>query len=377
MSEKLQIKRGYSVNPEPQKAVNELYEQISQDKEDLIMFFISPNYHLQTIEQALNQLPTNKIVGATTAGEIANDGLVVNSIAGFSLHSDYLAFHFYDIDDLETFTIKDSLRVSREIVHNLKFNTFLNPKKVFGILLIDGLSLKEEQTISILSNTFNNIPIVGGSAGDNLNFIKTHIYLNYLFKSNRAAFIIVESELPFEIIKTHHFMPSDKILKVTKADPNTRTVFQINNEPAALYYSKLINVPKNELAPQHFSKNPFIENYYGDLYIREILRANTDDSLQFACAIEENKIYNIGKAQNITMNLEEKLQAIKNKIGNIDLLLGFDCSFRRIEIEGTKSEAEYNQILKKYNVIGFSTYGEQCNSFHMNHTFTGVAISGA
>ena len=176
MSEKLQIKQGYSTNSDPQKAVNELYEQISQDKEDLIMFFVSPNYHLQTIEQALNQLPATKIVGTTTAGEITSDGLVVNSIAGFSLRSDYLAFHIYDIDDLETFTIKDSLRVSREIVHNLKFNTFLNPKKVFGILLIDGLSFKEEQTISILSNTFNNIPIVGGSAGDNLNFIKTHIY---------------------------------------------------------------------------------------------------------------------------------------------------------------------------------------------------------
>lgn len=377
MSEKLQIKRGYSINPNPQMAVDELYEQIAQDRNDLIMAFVSSNYHLQTIEQALNNLNAKKIVGATTAGEIANDGLVVNSISGFSLKSDLLVFHIYDIDDLETFTIKDSLRVAQEIVHNLKFNTFLNPKKIFGILLIDGLSTKEEQIISILSNTFNNIPIVGGSAGDNLNFVKTQVYLNYLFKSNRAAFIIVESELPFEIIKTHHFVPTDKILKVTKANPNLHTVYEINNEPAALYYSKLIGVPKEELSPKYFSKNPFIENYYGDWYIREIIHTNPDDSLQFACAVEENKIYNLGKAQNITKNLEEKFQAVERKINGIDLLLGFDCSFRRIEIEGTKSEEEYNQILKKYNAIGFNTYGEQCYSLHMNHTFTGIAISGS
>ncbi|MBP7214135.1 MAG: FIST C-terminal domain-containing protein [Candidatus Kapabacteria bacterium] len=377
MDEKISVKRGYTTNSDPVKAINELLNQISQDRNDLMMFFISPNYYLQTIEQSLNHIQTKNIVGVTTAGEISNDGLVVNSITGFSLKSDYLAFHIYDINDLETFSIKDSQRVAREIIHNLKFNTYLNPRKIFGILLIDGLSAKEEQIVSVLANTFNNIPIVGGSAGDNLNFIKTHIYLNYLFKSNRAAFIIVESELPFEIIKTHHFVPTNKILKITKAKPSARLVYEINDEPAAIYYSKLINVPKEELAPKYFSKNPLIENYYGDWYIREILQANADDSLRFACVVEENRFYNLGKPGNIIKNLDDKFREVERKIGRIDFLLGFDCSFRRVEIEGSQSEEEYNNVLKKYNVVGFSTYGEQCNSLHMNHTFTGVAISGA
>ena len=36
-----------------------------------------------------------------------------------------------------------------------------------------------------------------------------------------------------------------------------------------------------------------------------------------------------------------------------------------------------SDILLRYNVIGFSTYGEQYNSMHVNHTFTAVAISTA
>jgi hypothetical protein len=376
MNKNIQVRRGYSLNPDPQKAVEELYEQIAQDRNDIVMAFVSSNYHLQSVEHALNQLPAKKIVGTTTAGELTTDGLMTNSIAGFSIQSDMLAFHIFDIDDLDNFSIKDSLRAAQEIVHDLKFNTYLNPKKIFGILLIDGLSLKEEQVISILANTFNNIPIVGGSAGDNLNFIKTQIYHNYLFKSNRAAFIIVESELPFEIIKTHHFVPTAKLLNITKANPRNRIVYQINDEPAALYYANLIGVPKEELSPRYFSKNPLIENYYGEWYIREILQANPDMSLKFACAVEENKIYSLGKAGEITQNLNDKFREIERKIGDIQLLLGFDCAFRRLEIEGTKSQDEYNNVLKKYEVIGFNTYGEQYNSLHMNHTFTGVAIGG-
>ncbi|HAW08804.1 MAG TPA: FIST domain containing protein [Bacteroidetes bacterium] len=376
MNKNIQVRRGYSLNSDPQKAVEELYEQIAQDRNDIVMAFVSSNYHLQSVEHALNQLPAKKIVGTTTAGELTTDGLMTNSIAGFSIQSDMLAFHIFDIDDLDNFSIKDSLRAAQEIVHDLKFNTYLNPKKIFGILLIDGLSLKEEQVISILANTFNNIPIVGGSAGDNLNFIKTQIYHNYLFKSNRAAFIIVESELPFEIIKTHHFVPTAKLLNITKANPRNRIVYQINDEPAALYYANLIGVPKEELSPRYFSKNPLIENYYGEWYIREILQANPDMSLKFACAVEENKIYSLGKAGDITQNLNDKFREIERKIGDIQLLLGFDCAFRRLEIEGTKSQDEYNNVLKKYEVIGFNTYGEQYNSMHMNHTFTGVAIGG-
>jgi hypothetical protein len=33
-----------------------------------------------------------------------------------------------------------------------------------------------------------------------------------------------------------------------------------------------------------------------------------------------------------------------------------------------------SELYKKYNVIGFSTYGEQYNDLHLNHTFTGVAL---
>jgi hypothetical protein len=34
------------------------------------------------------------------------------------------------------------------------------------------------------------------------------------------------------------------------------------------------------------------------------------------------------------------------------------------------------QLMSRNKVFGFSTYGEQFNSLHINQTFTGVAIAG-
>lgn len=57
-----------------------------------------------------------------------------------------------------------------------------------------------------------------------------------------------------------------------------------------------------------------------------------------------------------------------------EMVLAFDCIFRRVEAEQTQRKAEVSALLQKYKVRGFSTYGEQIGAIHVNQTFTGVAI---
>jgi hypothetical protein len=37
---------------------------------------------------------------------------------------------------------------------------------------------------------------------------------------------------------------------------------------------------------------------------------------------------------------------------------------------------DIQDLLKRTKLIGFSTYGEQCDFVHVNQTLTGVAIGG-
>jgi hypothetical protein len=47
---------------------------------------------------------------------------------------------------------------------------------------------------------------------------------------------------------------------------------------------------------------------------------------------------------------------------------------RKLEAGEVQKTREISQILRRHNVVGFSTYGEQIGGLHVNQTFTGVAI---
>ena len=55
-------------------------------------------------------------------------------------------------------------------------------------------------------------------------------------------------------------------------------------------------------------------------------------------------------------------------------ILACDCILRRMEAQENQRIGAVSAILQAHGVIGFSTYGEQLNSMHVNQTMTGVAI---
>ena len=68
------------------------------------------------------------------------------------------------------------------------------------------------------------------------------------------------------------------------------------------------------------------------------------------------------------------LNELQQRLGNIDLLIGFDCIHRRAEIDKLDLCESMSSLYRDHHMIGFNTYGEQINGLHLNHTFTGVAI---
>ncbi|HAW24229.1 MAG TPA: GfdT protein, partial [Pseudomonas sp.] len=65
---------------------------------------------------------------------------------------------------------------------------------------------------------------------------------------------------------------------------------------------------------------------------------------------------------------------LEQRLGPPLLTIGCDCFLRRLEIDGNGSSDDISAFLRRQQVIGFNTYGEQFNGMHINQTFTGVAI---
>ena len=56
------------------------------------------------------------------------------------------------------------------------------------------------------------------------------------------------------------------------------------------------------------------------------------------------------------------------------MVLGFDCILRRLALERAGMTAQMSDLLARYRVAGFNTYGEQHRGMHVNQTFVGMAL---
>ncbi|MCX5856053.1 MAG: FIST C-terminal domain-containing protein, partial [Deltaproteobacteria bacterium] len=251
-----------------------------------------------------------------------------------------------------------------------------NRQRMFGFILIDGLSMLEETTIASLYTSCEDIPIIGGSAGDDLDFKKTYIYDNGQFKSDAAVFAVFETTLPFMTFKTQHFQPTETKIVITGADPKRRIITEINGEPAALEYARVLGLELDQLNPTVFSKNPLLLRIGGEWYVRSIQKRDADNSLNLFSAIEEGLVLTIGKGDDIISSFMDQMTLFEKEIPQNRFFILCDCILRKLELNSRGIIGEMNRLLGDCSAIGFSTYGEQFNSIHVNQTLTGVVIGG-
>ena len=95
----------------------------------------------------------------------------------------------------------------------------LGSGKVFAVCLIDGLSYAEEAVTSAIHWQLDDIPLIGGSAGDDMQFKSTALIADGEVSSDAAIIILFATDIPFHVFKTDNFIPTDNKLVVTSSDP--------------------------------------------------------------------------------------------------------------------------------------------------------------
>jgi len=228
--------------------------------------------------------------------------------------------------------------------------------------------------LSALSAAFGSIPHFGGSAGDDNHLSDTYVYYDGRFYSGAAIVVLINTWLDFEVFTTHHILPLEDKLVVTRADSNSRRVYELNAEPAAEEYARLIGVPVSDLDHRLFAAHPLAVRINEHYYVRSIQKVNEDMSLTFYCAVENGIVLTAMEPGPLMPNLEALFERLEQRLGPPLLTIGCDCFLRRLEIEGNDTSEQTSAFLRRQQVIGFNTYGEQFNGMHINQTFTGVAI---
>ena len=71
----------------------------------------------------------------------------------------------------------------------------------------------------------------------------------------------------------------------------------------------------------------------GALYVRALTKVNPDESLTFACAIDEGIVLTVARSLDIQQNLRDAFRQVEHNIGKPKIVLGCDCILRGIELE--------------------------------------------
>ena len=373
------VTTGVSRSPDAVTAARQFHEAIWHPELDTVLFFCSPQYDLPLLGRELTRrFGDVTLVGCTTAGEITPAGYIEGSITGVGFAAPDFAAVCELIDDLDNFTIASG----SELVHSALAD--LDGKvegradgSTFAFLMIDGMSLREEPVVSTIYSVLGEIPLLGGSAGDDLSYQRTYIFSNGRFHHHSAVLLLVHTHHPFRHFKTEHFQSTGNRMVVTEADSDIRLVKELNAEPAAREYARMIGIPCEDLNPLVFAAHPLVVRVGGEYHVRSIQRVEEDESLSFLCAIDEGIVLTVAESDDIVRDLEEVMQNLRRSLGEPLVIIGCDCILRRLEIERKAVKEQISEILLRNKVIGFSTYGEQYNSMHVNQTFTGVAIGSA
>jgi hypothetical protein len=371
------VRTGVSIYKDHREAVKELAGQIFQPDAALVVVFVSSHYNLDELGPLLkNAFRDCPVIGCTTAGEITPNGYSDNSITGFSLSAKHTQVKTYAVDSLEnvnSLSVRAMSEDAQKQIESFRKNNIGADE--FALFLVDGMSGAEEKTVALVHQALKDVPLVGGSAGDNLKFEKSWVLFDGEFRSNSAVIALVSTVLPFEIFKTQHFLPTETKMVITQADQSTRTVYEINGLPAAEEYARLIGLKPDELVPEVFSRYPIMLEIGGEYYVRSLQKKNADGSLTFYCAIDNGLVLTIARGVNLVENLKQTLRDLSTRLPNSQLLITCECILRRLEVQkDNKTQQQVDELLKTHNAIGFHSYGEQYNAIHVNQTFTGVLI---
>jgi len=357
-------------------AVREFHEGVAQPALALVVFFCSPRFDLDVLASEMaRSFGSVPVVGCTSAGEIGPLGLRSGTIAGASFSTDVASAACACLPDLEHLDTAAAQAFAHELVRQLADRApWAGERNTFAWQMVDGLSVREELLTRAFQTALRRIPIVGGSAGDGLDFQRTLVYCDGSFHANSAVLALVATPLPFQPFVTQHFEASEQRLVVTRADTARRIVHEIDGHPAAEAYARMVGVDAANLDPMRFAASPVTVMVGGMHYVRSISRALPDGSLRFFCAIDEGMVLRVAHAGDIVANLGEALEQACGDAGGAALILGCDCILRRVEVERRGLADEISALFTRHHVVGFNTYGEQYRGLHLNQTFSGIAL---
>src|SRR3954471_3384223 len=206
------------------------------------LFFSLSGFDPAELCRALtSEAPELAVVGCSTSGEMLPGGIASGHALAILLPARHFTVIAATIDNIAAFGMDGiAEEVDRLKLALARRTAGHADHRRFAMCLIDGMSFAEERITAALHWALGDIPLIGGSAGDDLRFERTALISEGGVSNGSAVILLVSTALPFSIFKTDNFIPTEAKLVVTASDPDRRVVSELNGSPAAGEYAAAV-----------------------------------------------------------------------------------------------------------------------------------------
>ncbi len=373
----LKVVVGHSEDPESQDAILEVLEQCSQDLAGVIpqagILFAAIDFDHPLILKEINQVfPKMDLIGCTTDGEISSRlGFQQDSLTLMLFCSDSVEIRAgvgYGTKDNPLASADQAVQQATEkSTHAPKLCITIPASYIEDASTTDGELILQGLKLALGSQ----IPILGGTAGDQFRFKTTYQFFGKEVLTDSLPVLIFSGDIQFSYGISCGWQPIGQKSIVTKAEGTV--LYEVDGKSALEFYARYLG----DRTPT--AENPLaVYKEDSDLYYMRVPNTyNIDNgSINFLGNIPEQatvQITDISRDEVIIAAEVSLKNALENYPGTEpEAVLLFSCCCRRWVL-GTRAKEEYQLVKKLLSqevpVCGFYTYGEFAPLEHQGSTY--------
>jgi hypothetical protein len=356
--------------------VQALHQGLAGNIATAVLYFASSRYDPADLAGPIcDAFPDAAAIGCSTAGEFTDKVTGIDGLTAVALPYGLLTGAVAALGDLSGGAAAGTEAVIADLEADLQVPLRdLDPACHLGFVLIDGMHGAEEEVNDVLGNNAPLLDVVGGSAGDDLAFERTWVAAGATVSYQGVALLVCQTAVPFHVVKTSSFVPTGRVLRITRADVATRTVLGFDDRPAVEAYAEAVGVPVADLDATVWTQHPVGLMIDGKPWIRSPRALTDNGGITFYAQIMPGMEVEVMAATDLVAGTREAIDAAREALGgSASGAVLFNCILRRLEIEAQDAAAPFLASFGGLPLAGFHTYGETWMA-HMNQTLTGVVF---
>lgn len=343
---------------------NQLRAALEGQKPDAVIVFVSSQFDYEALLAALVQASGCRLlIGSSSAGEFTSRQRGEGTACALAIRDESMQFRA----TVGRGVGGDRKRAAGELLEGFSgLDDHTYPYRA-AVIMTDALAGHADDLVDQLTvMTAGRYQFVGGGAGDDAKFSRTHVFLGEQAYTDAAVALEILATKPFGLGVRHGWVPGSKAMRVTKADG--MRLISINGFAAVHAFEE-----HAAATGQRFDRDDplpfFLHNVVGihvegDYRLRVPLGIDVDGSLTCAAEVPTGSTISImvTTSSSAAEAAAAATAAAVRALGNVKpaAALFFDCVATRLRLGdafGFELEA-VNHALGGAELVGCNTYGQ-------------------